>query len=159
MEEVEQPQQQQQQQLPPELEQRQRRILRRPLPGGHSGAAATAAAAAALRGSRRGRGRPRRAGGAMATGEITTLPANSDDTGGFPPGSFKDPKRLYCKNGGFFLRINSDGRVDGVREKSDPHSKCSFGSSRFLLRRQGRRGQTKLLYAILGVAGNLILGY
>uniref|UniRef100_G1KLM6 Fibroblast growth factor n=1 Tax=Anolis carolinensis TaxID=28377 RepID=G1KLM6_ANOCA len=24
----------------------------------------------------------------------------------FPPGPFKDPKRLYCKNGGFFLRIN-----------------------------------------------------
>lgn len=150
--------QQQQQQLPPELEQRQRRILRRPLPGGHSGAAA--ATAATLRGSSRGRGRPRRAGGAMATGDITTLPANPDDgTGGFPPGNFKDPKRLYCKNGGYFLRINSDGRVDGVREKSDPHSKCSFQLSRFLLRRQGRRGQTKLLYAILGVAGNLILGY
>ncbi|ETE69939.1 Heparin-binding growth factor 2, partial [Ophiophagus hannah] len=42
--------------------------------------------------------------------------------GPFPPGHFKDPKRLYCKNGGFFLRINPDGRVDGVREKSDPHS-------------------------------------
>lgn len=62
----------------------------------------------------------------MATGGITTLPASPDDgaSGGFPPGNFKEPKRLYCKNGGYFLRINSDGRVDGIREKSDPHSEC-----------------------------------
>lgn len=61
----------------------------------------------------------------MATGEITTLPATPEDgsSGGFPPGTFKDPKRLYCKNGGFFLRIKSDGGVDGIREKNDPHSK------------------------------------
>ena len=61
----------------------------------------------------------------MATGGITTLPSTPEDGGssGFPPGSFKDPKRLYCKNGGFFLRIKSDGVVDGIREKNDPHSK------------------------------------
>lgn len=60
----------------------------------------------------------------MATGEITTLPSvpEDDGSGGFP-GSFKEPKRLYCKNGGFFLRIRSDGGVDGIREKTDPHSK------------------------------------
>lgn len=60
----------------------------------------------------------------MAAGSITTLPAPLEDggSGAFPPGHFKDPKRLYCKNGGFFLRIQPDGRVDGVREKSDPHS-------------------------------------
>ncbi|XP_061832850.1 fibroblast growth factor 2 [Nerophis lumbriciformis] len=59
----------------------------------------------------------------MATGEITTLPTTPEDggSGGFPPGTFKEPKRLYCKNGGFFLRIKSDGGVDGIREKSDPH--------------------------------------
>lgn len=64
-----------------------------------------------------------------AAGSITTLPALPDDggSGAFPPGHFKDPKRLYCKNGGFFLRINPDGRVDGVREKSDPHSECPAG--------------------------------
>lgn len=63
----------------------------------------------------------------MATGGITTLPSTPEDggSGGFPPGSFKDPKRLYCKNGGFFLRIRSDGVVDGIREKTDPHSKRS----------------------------------
>lgn len=62
----------------------------------------------------------------MATGEITTLPTTPEDggSGGFPPGNFKEPKRLYCKNGGFFLRIRSDGGVDGIREKNDPHSKC-----------------------------------
>uniref|UniRef100_A0A7M4EAV5 Fibroblast growth factor n=1 Tax=Crocodylus porosus TaxID=8502 RepID=A0A7M4EAV5_CROPO len=64
----------------------------------------------------------------MAAGSITTLPALPDDGGGgtFPPGHFKEPKRLYCKNGGFFLRINPDGRVDGVREKSDPHIKLQL---------------------------------
>lgn len=62
----------------------------------------------------------------MATGGITTLPSSPEDGGGsgFPPGSFKDPKRLYCKNGGFFLRIRADGVVDGIREKTDPHSKA-----------------------------------
>ncbi|XP_056457082.1 fibroblast growth factor 2 [Gadus chalcogrammus] len=58
----------------------------------------------------------------MATGDITTLPATPDDgSGGFPAANFRDPKRLYCKNGGFFLRIASDGRVDGIREKTNPH--------------------------------------
>lgn len=60
----------------------------------------------------------------MATGDITTLPSTPEDgSGGFPPGTFKEPKRLYCKNGGFFLRIKSDGGVDGIREKNDPQSK------------------------------------
>ncbi|XP_004748022.1 fibroblast growth factor 2 [Mustela erminea] len=64
----------------------------------------------------------------MAAGSITTLPAQPEDggSGAFPPGHFKDPKRLYCKNGGFFLRIQPDGRVDGVREKSDPHIKLQL---------------------------------
>ncbi|KAK5924679.1 hypothetical protein CgunFtcFv8_017271 [Champsocephalus gunnari] len=64
----------------------------------------------------------------MATGEITTLPSTPDDggSGGFPPGSFKDPKRLYCKNGGFFLRIKPEGGVDGIREKTDPHIKLQL---------------------------------
>lgn len=61
----------------------------------------------------------------MAAGSITTLP-DDGGSGTFPPGHFKDPKRLYCKNGGFFLRINPDGRVDGVREKSDPHIKLQL---------------------------------
>ncbi|KAL4675163.1 hypothetical protein H8957_008872 [Semnopithecus entellus] len=92
-------------------------------------------------GSRRTRGRrteerpngsrlgPRQGpGGTMAAGSITTLPALPEDggSGAFPPGHFKDPKRLYCKNGGFFLRIHPDGRVDGVREKSDPHIKLQL---------------------------------
>ncbi|XP_076996225.1 fibroblast growth factor 2 [Tamandua tetradactyla] len=64
----------------------------------------------------------------MAAGSITTLPALPEDggSGAFPPGHFKDPKRLYCKNGGFFLRIHADGRVDGAREKSDPHVKLQL---------------------------------
>uniref|UniRef100_A0A2K6M4Q7 Fibroblast growth factor n=1 Tax=Rhinopithecus bieti TaxID=61621 RepID=A0A2K6M4Q7_RHIBE len=81
-----------------------------------------APAAPAARGPRQG------PGGTMAAGSITTLPALPEDggSGAFPPGHFKDPKRLYCKNGGFFLRIHPDGRVDGVREKSDPHIKLQL---------------------------------
>ncbi|XP_078809920.1 fibroblast growth factor 2 [Oryzias latipes] len=61
----------------------------------------------------------------MATGEITTLPSPAENSrsDGFPPGNYKDPKRLYCKNGGLFLRIKPDGGVDGIREKKDPHVK------------------------------------
>ncbi|XP_059821071.1 fibroblast growth factor 2 isoform X1 [Hypanus sabinus] len=57
---------------------------------------------------------------AAGAGGVSTLPT-LPDTGGnpFPPGSFKEPKRLYCKNGGYFLRILPDGRVDGTREKND----------------------------------------
>ncbi|KAE8630434.1 hypothetical protein XENTR_v10000819 [Xenopus tropicalis] len=63
----------------------------------------------------------------MAAGSITTLPTESEDGNTpFPPGNFKDPKRLYCKNGGYFLRINSDGRVDGSRDKSDLHIKLQL---------------------------------
>ncbi|CAL8354790.1 unnamed protein product [Merluccius merluccius] len=63
----------------------------------------------------------------MATGEITTLPATPEDGGSsFLPANFRDPKRLYCKNGGLFLRIGSDGRVDGTREKTNPHIKLQL---------------------------------
>uniref|UniRef100_A0A671L5B8 Uncharacterized protein n=1 Tax=Sinocyclocheilus anshuiensis TaxID=1608454 RepID=A0A671L5B8_9TELE len=71
----------------------------------------------------------------MAAGGITTLPALPEDgaSGGFPPVNFKEPKRLYCKNGGFFLRIHPDGRVDGIREKSDPRSECICTGSKNIL--------------------------
>ncbi|XP_053795840.1 fibroblast growth factor 2 [Vidua chalybeata] len=95
---------------------------------------------ARLDGRGRGRGRPALAAGGgggparrgavgarrmAAAGGIATLP-DDGGSGAFPPGHFKDPKRLYCKNGGFFLRINPDGKVDGVREKSDPHIKLQL---------------------------------
>lgn len=117
---------------------------------------------ARLDGRGRGRGRPGLAAGggggperrsaagarrmaAAAAGSIHTLPALPDDggSGAFPPGHFKDPKRLYCKNGGFFLRINPDGRVDGVREKSDPHSECPAG--RAAPPQRGRRLRANLV--------------
>lgn len=105
-------------------------------PGGRLGGRGRGRAPDRVGGRGRGTAAPRAApgaraprqgpGGAMAAGSITTLPALPEDggSGAFPPGHFKDPKRLYCKNGGFFLRIHPDGRVDGVREKSDPHSEC-----------------------------------
>lgn len=79
--------------------------------------------------ARRGAAGARRMAAAAAAGGIATLP-DDGGSGAFPPGHFKDPKRLYCKNGGFFLRINPDGKVDGVREKSDPHSECVPGPPR-----------------------------
>ncbi|XP_020956205.1 fibroblast growth factor 2 [Sus scrofa] len=95
---------------------------------GGRGRGSAAAAAAAPRAAPGARGPRQSPGGAMAAGSITTLPALPEDggSGAFPPGHFKDPKRLYCKNGGFFLRIHPDGRVDGVREKSDPHIKLQL---------------------------------
>lgn len=86
----------------------------------------------------------------MATGGFATLPSTPEDggSGGFTPGGFKDPKRLYCKNGGFFLRIRSDGGVDGIREKSDAHSKyfqSSSSSSPLCFT------HTKLLYALFSL--------
>ncbi|XP_072112230.1 fibroblast growth factor 2 isoform X3 [Mobula birostris] len=64
---------------------------------------------------------------AAGAGGVSTLPT-LPDTGGnpFPPGSFKEPKRLYCKNGGYFLRILPDGRVDGTREKNDGNIKLQL---------------------------------
>lgn len=58
----------------------------------------------------------------MATGKITTLPSVPENgaSATFPPGNFRDPKRLYCRNGGYFLRITADGQVDGIRDKNDP---------------------------------------
>ncbi|PNJ83978.1 FGF2 isoform 3, partial [Pongo abelii] len=112
----------------------------RALPGGRLGGRGRGRAPERVGGRGRGRGTaaPRAApaargprpgpAGTMAAGSITTLPALPEDggSGAFPPGHFKDPKRLYCKNGGFFLRIHPDGRVDGVREKSDPHIKLQL---------------------------------
>ncbi|NWS43024.1 FGF1 factor, partial [Probosciger aterrimus] len=56
----------------------------------------------------------------MAEGEITTFTALTEKFN-LPPGSYKKPKLLYCSNGGHFLRILPDGKVDGTRDRSDQH--------------------------------------
>ncbi|XP_010717531.1 fibroblast growth factor 1-like [Meleagris gallopavo] len=58
----------------------------------------------------------------MAEGEITTFTALTERFG-LPLGNYKKPKLLYCSNGGHFLRILPDGKVDGTRDRSDQHSK------------------------------------
>ncbi|XP_067849502.1 fibroblast growth factor 2 [Heptranchias perlo] len=64
---------------------------------------------------------------AAGTGGLSTLPTLPDaGSNPFPPGAFKEPKRLYCKNGGYFLRILPDGRVDGTREKNDSNIKLQL---------------------------------
>ncbi|XP_051892932.1 fibroblast growth factor 2 isoform X1 [Pristis pectinata] len=64
---------------------------------------------------------------AAGAGGVSTLPTLPDaGSNPFPPGSFKEPKRLYCKNGGYFLRISPDGRVDGTREKNDGNIKLQL---------------------------------
>lgn len=57
----------------------------------------------------------------MAEGEITTFAALTEKFDLFP-GNYKQPKLLYCSNGGYFLRILPDGTVDGTRDRSDQHS-------------------------------------
>ncbi|CAM5132840.1 unnamed protein product [Eretmochelys imbricata] len=56
----------------------------------------------------------------MAEGEITTFTALTEKFN-LPVGNYKKPKLLYCSNGGHFLRILPDGKVDGTRDRSDQH--------------------------------------
>jgi len=68
----------------------------------------------------------------MAEGEITTFTALTERFN-LPLGNYKKPKLLYCSNGGHFLRILPDGKVDGTRDRSDQHSKQTpRGFSAFL---------------------------
>lgn len=69
----------------------------------------------------------------MAEGEITTFTALTEKFN-LPLGNYKKPKLLYCSNGGHFLRILPDGKVDGTRDRSDQHSKhARRGCSALLL--------------------------
>ncbi|XP_054833399.1 fibroblast growth factor 1 isoform X2 [Eublepharis macularius] len=56
----------------------------------------------------------------MAEGEITTFMALTEKFD-LPMGNYKKPKLLYCSNGGHFLRILPDGKVDGTMDRNDPH--------------------------------------
>nr|AOZ57841.1 fibroblast growth factor 1 [Capra hircus] len=56
----------------------------------------------------------------MAEGETTTFRALTEKFN-LPLGNYKKPKLLYCSNGGYFLRILPDGRVDGTKDRSDQH--------------------------------------
>ncbi|PIO39833.1 hypothetical protein AB205_0097660 [Aquarana catesbeiana] len=54
----------------------------------------------------------------MAEGDITTFSAVTEKFN-LPMGNYKQPRLLYCRNGGFFLRLLPDGVVDGTRERDD----------------------------------------
>ncbi|XP_061472980.1 fibroblast growth factor 1 isoform X2 [Rhineura floridana] len=54
----------------------------------------------------------------MAEGEITTFIALKEKFD-LPMGNYKKPKLLYCSNGGHFLRILPDGKVDGTMDRND----------------------------------------
>ncbi|KAM9373518.1 fibroblast growth factor 1 isoform 2-T3 [Phaethornis superciliosus] len=56
----------------------------------------------------------------MAEGEITTFPPLTEKFN-LLLGNYKKPKLLYCSNGGHFLRILPDGKVDGTRDRGDQH--------------------------------------
>nr|XP_033783559.1 fibroblast growth factor 1 [Geotrypetes seraphini]XP_033783560.1 fibroblast growth factor 1 [Geotrypetes seraphini]XP_033783561.1 fibroblast growth factor 1 [Geotrypetes seraphini] len=56
----------------------------------------------------------------MAEGDITTFAALTEKFD-LPAGNYRKPKLLYCSNGGHFLRILPDGKVDGTRERHDKH--------------------------------------
>ncbi|XP_060035150.1 fibroblast growth factor 2, partial [Erinaceus europaeus] len=77
------------------------------------------------RGGRGARGGGGGGGSSASPRGVPTLP-RPEPGAAFPPGHFRDPKRLYCKNGGFFLRIHPDGRVDGARDRSDPRVKLQL---------------------------------
>ncbi|XP_048346732.1 fibroblast growth factor 1 isoform X2 [Sphaerodactylus townsendi] len=54
----------------------------------------------------------------MAEGEITTFSALTEKFD-LPMGNYKNPKLLYCSNGGHFLRICPDRKVDGTMDRKD----------------------------------------
>ncbi|KAH0629745.1 hypothetical protein JD844_012077 [Phrynosoma platyrhinos] len=56
----------------------------------------------------------------MTEGEITTFTALTEKFD-LPMGNYKKPKLLYCSNGGHFLRILPDGKVDGTMDRNDRH--------------------------------------
>ncbi|XP_006003277.1 fibroblast growth factor 1 [Latimeria chalumnae] len=56
----------------------------------------------------------------MAEDKITTLKALAEKFN-LPMGNYKKAKLLYCSNGGYFLRIPPDGKVEGIRERSDKY--------------------------------------
>ncbi|XP_043925064.1 fibroblast growth factor 1 isoform X2 [Protopterus annectens] len=56
----------------------------------------------------------------MAEGNVTTFMALIEKFS-LPQGNYKKPKLLYCCNGGYFLRILPDGKVEGIRERSDKY--------------------------------------
>ncbi|KAF7249360.1 Fibroblast growth factor 1 [Varanus komodoensis] len=56
----------------------------------------------------------------MAEGEITTFTALMEKFD-LPMENYKKPKLLYCSNGGHFLRILPDGKVDGTMDRNDRH--------------------------------------
>ncbi|XP_038652047.1 fibroblast growth factor 1-like isoform X1 [Scyliorhinus canicula] len=58
------------------------------------------------------------AGSNMDVGTVTSLSSLSNSFNHFL-GSYKDPKLLYCANGGYFVRILPDGQVEGTRDRSD----------------------------------------
>ncbi|KAM9313387.1 fibroblast growth factor 1 [Gastrophryne carolinensis] len=53
----------------------------------------------------------------MAEGDITTFSAIMEMFN--LPGNYKQARLLYCRNGGYFLRILPNGVVDGTRDKED----------------------------------------
>ncbi|NXG32236.1 FGF1 factor, partial [Dromaius novaehollandiae] len=63
----------------------------------------------------------------MAEGEITTFAALTEKFD-LPAGNYQQPKLLYCSNGGHFLRIRPDGRVDGTRDRGDLHIRLQLSA-------------------------------
>ncbi|XP_010211028.1 PREDICTED: fibroblast growth factor 1 [Tinamus guttatus] len=88
----------------------------------------------------------------MADGDISTFAALTERFD-LPSGSYKKPKLLYCSNGGHFLRIRPDGRVDGTRDRSDPHVRLQLSA-----RSAGEvyiRGAASGLYLAMDPGGRL----
>ncbi|KAK7926319.1 hypothetical protein WMY93_008629, partial [Mugilogobius chulae] len=57
------------------------------------------------------------------TGEVTVLPfaPTADPQLDRPAQEQRTLTRLYCKNGGYHLRVSADGRVGGARLDNDPY--------------------------------------
>ncbi|XP_078407215.1 fibroblast growth factor 1-like isoform X2 [Cetorhinus maximus] len=90
------------------------------------------------------------AGGNMDAGTVTSLSNLSNSFNHFLA-SYKDPKLLYCANGGHFIRILPDGQVEGTRDRSDAYIQLQLQAvSRGVVTIQGIEARRYLAMSEMG---------
>ncbi|XP_060692882.1 fibroblast growth factor 1-like [Hemiscyllium ocellatum] len=86
----------------------------------------------------------------MDAGTVTSLSDLSNSFNHFLV-NYKDPKLLYCANGGYFVRLLPDGQVEGTRDRSDAYIRLQLQAvSRGVVTIQGIESGRYLAMSELG---------